>query len=55
MNQKIYVLTHEKKEIFKGSKLECFLRILNLRQNKLKPNCLGFALKYDNYKLTLKH
>ena len=55
MKNEIYTLTHEKKEIFEGSRLECFLRILNLRQNKFNPNSLDFALEYDGYKLTLKH
>ena len=53
--ERVYTLTHKKEPIFKGSKLDCFLRILNLRQKKFNSNCLKFALNYDNYKLTLKH
>lgn len=49
MNQEIYILTHEKKVLFEGTKDECFFNLLDIQ-----PMSCFWAIKYEGYKITLK-
>jgi len=49
MNQEIYILTHEKKVLFEGTKDKCFFKLLDIQ-----PMSCYWAIKYEAYKITLK-